>query len=537
MFLPKEVVRDITQDGGMDLGKIIGIDTVPDGPRFRSILWQRIFLELGNEKAKRFFVSTYAPFPRAGMVGDLELMSFPSRLSVWHDIPVQKWTTGIMPQPAKDRLLEGVLGLWRRNPAIEERVAGAEVQDPGFRLVRFPLDLVTNKVSGVWFVSRRDGFSWARWDGVGAFRANEEEGRGSGEVKNFPAPAVGIQPSRLLRAGDEILAVRWPKIASVMESPNKKRDQIRLSIKERWEIPHRDMPGFEEEDAAWRMKNQPPHPSERREFQDVAFSRYFRYYRPSGLAMASDGRLWFCEVASVGYFYESSVGEQLGAHALLPHAIGWLDRASGQVWRKELEGPDAFGFPGGLCEGPDGAMWFTLRKSNRIGRITVDGKVTTFDLPTAEADPRCIVKGPDGAMWFTEYEANKIGRITMDGKITEFDIPTPNSWPCQMVAGADGNLWFVEAWPAKVGRITPQGRIDEIPIPCGGEPYGVSAPSDGHGMVLGADGDIYFAMEGAQRLARIKVALANQMIQAGDFAAIRGRGLLLPEVPKDKAVQ
>src|SRR3974390_1781594 len=52
-----------------------------------------------------------------------------------------------------------------------------------------------------------------------------------------------------------------------------------------------------------------------------------------------------------------------------------------------------------------------------------------FTLPNADSTPTHITVGPDGALWVTELDANKIGRITLDGKITEFPIPTTASQP------------------------------------------------------------------------------------------------------------
>ncbi len=37
-------------------------------------------------------------------------------------------------------------------------------------------------------------------------------------------------------------------------------------------------------------------------------------------------------------------------------------------------------------------------------------------------------------MWFAEKTGNKIGRITMQGQITEFPVPTPNAGPDAMHA-------------------------------------------------------------------------------------------------------
>ena len=50
--------------------------------------------------------------------------------------------------------------------------------------------------------------------------------------------------------------------------------------------------------------------------------------------------------------------------------------------------------------------------------------ITEFAILTASSNPTAITAGPDGALWFTERGANKIGRITPAGIITEFSLPT-----------------------------------------------------------------------------------------------------------------
>src|SRR5204862_254936 len=65
-----------------------------------------------------------------------------------------------------------------------------------------------------------------------------------------------------------------------------------------------------------------------------------------------------------------------------------------------------------------------------------------FHASTTGSYPTDIATGPDGNLWFTEARGNKIGRITTDGVITEFHVPTPGSFPVGIAAGPDGNLWF-----------------------------------------------------------------------------------------------
>jgi streptogramin lyase len=58
--------------------------------------------------------------------------------------------------------------------------------------------------------------------------------------------------------------------------------------------------------------------------------------------------------------------------------------------------------------------------------------LTFTEFTTATASfPGSITAGPDGALWFTEPVGgvNKIGRITTNGVITEFPIPTASSFP------------------------------------------------------------------------------------------------------------
>lgn len=49
--------------------------------------------------------------------------------------------------------------------------------------------------------------------------------------------------------------------------------------------------------------------------------------------------------------------------------------------------------------------------------------------------PTVITSGPDGALWFTEYRADRIGRITTDGVIDEFGLPTPGFGPFGIAPG------------------------------------------------------------------------------------------------------
>src|SRR5215467_7527426 len=91
------------------------------------------------------------------------------------------------------------------------------------------------------------------------------------------------------------------------------------------------------------------------------------------------------------------------------------------------------------------------------------GEVTEFPVPTpnglfwfvANSAPEDITAGPDGNLWFTEAKGNKIGRITTAGVITEFPPVAADSEVWGITAGSDGNLWFIEYNGEQFG-----GRID-----------------------------------------------------------------------------
>jgi virginiamycin B lyase len=70
-----------------------------------------------------------------------------------------------------------------------------------------------------------------------------------------------------------------------------------------------------------------------------------------------------------------------------------------------------------------------------------------------------------------------VGRITMTGEITEFDIPSEGSTPINIAVGPDKNIWYTKN--NTLGRVTPAGDITEFPIADGpARAVGLSAGSD-----------------------------------------------------------
>ncbi len=211
---------------------------------------------------------------------------------------------------------------------------------------------------------------------------------------------------------------------------------------------------------------------------------------PWGIVTGPDGNLWFTEE------WGNKIGHITTSGSITEFTIPPCQRCN------------TFGLrsgPGGIVLGPDGALWFTEQYANRIGRITTSGAITEFPIPEPASYPDCsrsgpcgpvsIAAGPDGALWFTDKAPNKIGRITTAGEITEFPIPTPDSEPYDIVAGLDGNLYFTERTGNKIGRITTQGEITEFPIPTLAFPQGIA---------LGPDGAIWFT-EDTNKIGRFSI--------------------------------
>jgi virginiamycin B lyase len=294
---------------------------------------------------------------------------------------------------------------------------------------------------------------------------------------------------------------------------------------------------------------------------------------PTGIAMGPDGALWYGtaygtnigRITTDGTFTEypfplAHDGDQRFLAAGPDGAVWFTDDWQNMIGRISSDGtiteypipssvPDTdardvaymTSLPRGLVTGADGAMWFTEAFANNIGRITVDGEVTEYPLPTAQSVPVGLALGSDGAVWFVEKTANQIGRITTDGVITEYPIPTRASTPLRIAAGSDGALWFTEYDGNKIGRITTDGEFTEYSLPnIGSNPVGIvagfgaiwfteyngnkigcitldgqiteyevpTAHSVPFSIVAGSDGAVWFTEQSGHKIGRLQVQAA-----------------------------
>lgn len=241
--------------------------------------------------------------------------------------------------------------------------------------------------------------------------------------------------------------------------------------------------------------------------------------KPAGIALGSDGNLWFTEFAAakIGQLNTAAqISESVtpSRHST-PNGIAsgpgpnlnvWFtETALGKVAQITVSGPpyteytlpDPAARPVGMALGSDGNMWCTDVGTSSIWKIQQFKhkpfvKFTQYQL-TANAQPLSITNGPDGALWFTEPGINRIGRLPISGSpLTEYRIKTPKSHPTAIVPGTDNALWFIEQKAKKLGRMLVTGTLAaEYPL------TGAMQPD---ALVQGIDGNFYFTDTTANKI-------------------------------------
>jgi virginiamycin B lyase len=176
--------------------------------------------------------------------------------------------------------------------------------------------------------------------------------------------------------------------------------------------------------------------------------------------------------------------------------------------------------------GNDGTMWVTELVGNAIARITADGQVAEFAIPTHNSRPIAIVPEPgSNAMWFSEEAGNRVGRIAPDGTITEYPVPMTQSNVILAGLAFDSakNLWVQQyidqnnptpAAPSPAGGdfivkldrailTTSPGDVSKLPITYYKVP---STQTIMHRIVQGPDGNIWFTELGVNKVGKLSIA-------------------------------
>jgi streptogramin lyase len=229
-----------------------------------------------------------------------------------------------------------------------------------------------------------------------------------------------------------------------------------------------------------------------------------------GLVSGPAGHLWVTDSAAKAIIRVSVAGHVISRTLIpgnSPYLITssldgslWFTESGDQIGRLTPQGvitefpvPTPGSRPWAITPGPDGNLWFTEVFGNRVAKMTVTGLVTEFRLLRENSRPFWITPGFGNELWFTESEGNRIGRISTAGMITEFELPQPNSQPLVIVRGPDGNMWFTEK-AGRIGRISREGIITEFPV--------VAPEENLTSLTFGPDGNIWFTLNTAFKVGR-----------------------------------
>ena len=206
---------------------------------------------------------------------------------------------------------------------------------------------------------------------------------------------------------------------------------------------------------------------------------------PSGIAIGSDGAVWFAELAG--------------------GSVGRLKGGTFSMFSLPTSGQPEF-----ITEGPDGALWFTDAKNSVIWRITTGGRISHFVIPpctgcvySGGSGTGNIALGPDGALWYSRPGNDAIGRITTTGEVREFPVTGLGSVPGWITSGPDGAIWFTVS--NGIARMTTDGQVSLV---WDGLNYA-------YAITTGPDGNLWFTGFYQDVVGRISTAGAAKLFPLG----------------------
>ena len=198
--------------------------------------------------------------------------------------------------------------------------------------------------------------------------------------------------------------------------------------------------------------------------------------------------------------------------------------------------------PFDVAAGPDGSLYIADGFNHRIRKISPEGIISTIaGNPTGnelENGPATLIKigaplsialGPDGSVYFAENARHRIRRVSPNGIISV--VAGTGSYglsgdggpataaklnsPGGIAVAADGSIYIGDTNNHRIRRIDPSGIISTIAgIGTGSDGGGFSGDGDlavnaqlayPNGVALGADGSLYIADSGNNRIRRLGI--------------------------------
>lgn len=174
--------------------------------------------------------------------------------------------------------------------------------------------------------------------------------------------------------------------------------------------------------------------------------------------------------------------------------------------------------PGGMAYGMaamNGKLYVT--DANQEQLLEVDPQSGTvrriFEYPKSNRALTGIAAGPDGALYVAEWASNKVTRISLDGKVT--DAATKLRVPIGVTFGPDGAMYVVE-FTGRVLRSAPVGQEQKDILV-----EGLRAPT---AITFGPDGNLYVSVfgqgsaQGEGHILRVQLAPDPPAKQAARWA-------------------
>lgn len=140
-----------------------------------------------------------------------------------------------------------------------------------------------------------------------------------------------------------------------------------------------------------------------------------------------------------------------------------------------------------------GAVWFTGRAANKIGRLDpTTGLIAEFPITTTEGVTLGVagldaVAGSPVRVWFTEAEGNALGQLVVTDTTTYqvYEYPLPTAWgdgqPQDIFFKAQNNIWFTAPGANAIGNfISSTGNFVQRNAGTGSQPWSIVMDSGGY---------------------------------------------------------
>lgn len=133
--------------------------------------------------------------------------------------------------------------------------------------------------------------------------------------------------------------------------------------------------------------------------------------------------------------------------------------------------------PTAIAAGADGAVWFTIDRSDAIGRVR-NGAIERISTSGRNIEPLGLGVAPDGSAFFTDAIGGAIARVSREGELSRFKLDTPIVRLGRLAVAPDGSAWFAESTEYSITQLKDGSLVrHEVESPRGG-PFGVAvAPS------------------------------------------------------------